>query len=95
LLDVIAELAKRHIDYAAFTRAIDVPFKGSSMRVIGREDFIAMKVFAGGPQDLVDASNAIDIDPESLDQSLMQRLAKRYGKSAASALEKLLAEKTP
>ena len=47
------------MEVAAFSRAIDVPIMGETLRVIGREDFIAMKVFAGGPQDLNDAERAI------------------------------------
>ncbi len=39
----------------AFSRAIDVPFRGATLKFIGLEDFIAMKAFAGG-MDLVDAA---------------------------------------
>jgi hypothetical protein len=80
----------RGLEAAAFTRAVAVPFKGASLRVIGREDFIAMKVFAGGPQDLADAAAAFAVAPESLDMPLLRRLAKRYGRDASDALEKLL-----
>jgi hypothetical protein len=45
---------------------MDVPFQGASLRVIGREDFIAMKVFAGGRQDLADARNALSIAGDSM-----------------------------
>lgn len=40
----------RGLEAEAFLRAIDVPFVGEVLRVVGREDFIAMKLFAGGPQ---------------------------------------------
>ena len=73
-------------------RAIDVSFEGTALRVIGQEDFIAMKAFAGGPQDLVDAVNAVGIAGESLDVDLVKRLAKRYGREAVSNLEKILGE---
>ena len=42
----------RGLEAEAFSRAIDVPFMGAVLRVARREDFIAMKVFAGGPQNL-------------------------------------------
>jgi hypothetical protein len=38
----------RGLEAEAFLRAIDVPFVGEVLRVVGREDFIAMKLFAGG-----------------------------------------------
>jgi hypothetical protein len=82
----------RGLELAAFERTVKVPFKGTSLRVIGREDFIAMKVFAGGPQDLADAHAAINTAPQSLDLLLLRRLAHRYGRDASAALEKLLAD---
>jgi hypothetical protein len=80
----------RGLETEAFSRAIDVPFQGASLRVIGREDFVAMKAFAGGPQDMADAQNAVSIAGESLDVVLLERLVKRYGREAAKNLEKLL-----
>jgi predicted nucleotidyltransferase len=80
----------RGLETEAFSRAIDVPFQGASLRVIGREDFVAMKAFAGGPQDMADARNALSIAGESLDVVLLERLVKRYGREAAENLQKLL-----
>jgi len=82
----------RGLEAEAFVRAIDVSFEGAVLRVISQEDFIAMKAFAGGPQDLVDAVNAVGIAGESLDVDLVKRLAKRYGREAVSNLEKILGE---
>ncbi len=56
-VDLLAGL--RGLDPNSFSRTIAVPFHGDSIRVIGCEDFIAMKCFAGGPQDLVDAREAL------------------------------------
>jgi hypothetical protein len=80
----------RGLDQAAFSRTIEVPFAGMRLRVIGREDFIAMKVFAGGPQDIVDARNAIDMSSEFLDLDLLRKLALQFGPAAAATLETLL-----
>lgn len=52
-VDVLVGL--RGLDAQAFSRTLQVPFHGSTLDFIGREDFIAMKVFAGGPIDLQDA----------------------------------------
>ncbi len=35
----------RGLDPQVFSRAVDVPFSGDTLRVVGREDFIAMKCF--------------------------------------------------
>lgn len=83
----------RGLEPEAFERAITVPFQGETLRVIGREDFIAMKAFAGGPQDLADARNVLAAAADALDLPLVRRLAARYGRAAAAALEALLAER--
>jgi hypothetical protein len=71
-------------------RATVVPFKGGALRVIGREDFIAMKVFEDGPQDLADAAAAFAAVLESLDMPLLRQFATRYGRDASITLKKLL-----
>ncbi len=80
----------RGMDPAAFARARNVTFFGESLSVVGREDFIAMKVFAGGPQDLADARQAMDFDRDAWDLDLLQRLAARFGPETSSNLAKLL-----
>jgi hypothetical protein len=80
----------RGLEREALSRTIDVPFVGEVLRVIGREDFIAMKVFAGGPQDIIDAGSAIATAGESLDLPLLRRLATRFGRTTSRALDKLL-----
>lgn len=87
-VDLLAGL--RGFDTAAFSRAMTVPFLDSSLRVLGREDFIAMKCFAGGPQDVADARHAIKVASEPLDIDLVRRLSRRFGRPAADALEQVL-----
>jgi hypothetical protein len=58
--------------------------------VIGLEDFIAMKCFAGGPQDIADARNALKAAQEPIDIDLVRRLSKRFGRSAADVLDQVL-----
>ena len=88
-VDLLAGL--RGLDNEAFSRAITVPFLGSSLRVIGREDFIAMKCFAGGPLDLADARGALKGTKEPIDLDLLRRLTRRFGRPAADAFEQVLA----
>lgn len=81
----------RGMEPAAFTRVVEIPFQGETVKFIGPEDFIAMKVFAGGPLDVVDARRAILARGESLNRDLLRRLAANYGPGAVAALERALA----
>jgi len=76
------------LDVVDVLRAEKVALQGSPLRFIGREDFIAMKVYAGGPVDLQDAENAIATRPDTLDLELVRRLAGRFGHG--ESLERLL-----
>jgi hypothetical protein len=87
-VDVLVGL--RGLDPEAFSRTIEVPFHGGRLDFIGREDLIAMKVFAGGPIDLLDAQRAVAADPDSLDLALLRRLATGFGKAASASLESIL-----
>ena len=37
------------MDPHLFSRTLEIPFGGQTLQIAGREDFIAMKCFAGGP----------------------------------------------
>lgn len=80
----------RGLESEAFARAVEVRFQGEVLRIIGREDFVAMKLFAGGPQDLADARHAVAVGRESLDMDLLRRLSKGYGRATLAALDRLL-----
>lgn len=87
-VDLLAGL--RGLDPDAFKRTITLSLSGAPLRIIGREDFIAMKCFAGGPQDLADAEEAIRSANSPVDLDLVRRLARRFGRPAADALEQVL-----
>jgi predicted nucleotidyltransferase len=78
----------RGLDPEALSRAVDIPFGGETIRVASCEDFIAMKCFAGAPQDLEDARIALQA-VEQIDLDLLRRLTRRFGRPAADALELL------
>jgi predicted nucleotidyltransferase len=82
----------RGLDPKTFERCVEVPFSGATLRVVGREDFIAMKCFAGGPQDMADARLALLSAQAPVDLDLVRRLARGFGRAAADALEHLLAQ---
>ena len=64
------------------------------LAIVSREDFIAMKAFAGGPVDLADARAVIDLDRESLDLELLRRLARRQSLSGMPALRSTSAQRS-
>jgi hypothetical protein len=80
----------RGLDPQAFSRTVAVPFKGEALRIIGREDFIAMKCFAGGPQDVADAQVALRSTQDPIDLDLLRRVTRRFGRAAADILEQVL-----
>jgi len=81
----------RGMDPAIFSRAVEVPFMGVNLRIVGREDFIAMKCFAGGPQDILDGQSAYRSAPGPVDLDLLRAVARRFGRDAADQLEQVLA----
>lgn len=85
-------LGLRGLGADAYSRVIVIPFQGSHLRVVGREDFIAMKLFAHGPQDLIDAEHALVGASEMPDLDLLRQLAAAYGPETLAALERMLAK---
>lgn len=80
----------RGMEEDAFTRTVTTRFMGRVIRLVCVEDFIAMKLFAGGPQDLNDAAGALKVSEGRVDRSLLKRLTKNYGRSALHNLDSLL-----
>jgi len=80
----------RGMDPELLDRTRQVRLAEAVLEVVGREDFIAMKAFAGGPVDLADARAVIDLDRGSLDLKLLRRLAQRFGRDAARIVEDLI-----
>jgi hypothetical protein len=90
-VDILAGL--RGLDPGAFARAITVSLRKKSLRVVGREDFIAMKCFAGGLQDILDARTVLQAGSDRpIDIDLLRRLAARFGRPAQDQLAKLLGD---
>jgi hypothetical protein len=80
----------RGLDPQAFARSITIAFRRSTLRIIGREDFIAMKCFAGGPQDIADVREVLNAADAPIDLDLLRRITRRFGRPAADALEQIL-----
>jgi hypothetical protein len=75
-----------------FSRTVEIPFLGVSLRIVGREDFIAMKCFAGGPQDIVDARSAYRSAQGPVNLDLLRTVTRRFSRDAADKLEQVLAK---
>jgi hypothetical protein len=87
-VDLLAGL--KGLDPDAFSRLVTVPFQGGSIPVISKEDFIAMKCFAGGPQDIADAQIALQLGDAPVNLDLLRRITRRFGRAATDALEGLM-----
>jgi hypothetical protein len=82
----------RGMDSDAAARTVPASLLDSSLRIMGAEDLVAMKVFAGGPQDLIDVRGILQVSGERLDMDLLRKLARRYGADAVRTLDSLLNE---
>ena len=82
----------RNMDPGIFSRTLQYEFRDETLHIVGREDFIAMKCFAGSPQDLIDASAAYHEALGPVDLDLLRTVTRRFGREAADRLEKILAE---
>ncbi|MGA9852118.1 MAG: DUF6036 family nucleotidyltransferase [Gammaproteobacteria bacterium] len=80
----------RNMDPEIFSRTLEVEFRDEKLRIVGREDFIAMKCFAGGPQDFLDARSAYQAASGPLDLDLLRTVTRRFGREAADRLEEIL-----
>jgi hypothetical protein len=87
-VDLLAGL--RGLDPEAFSRLLTVSFQGGTLPVISREDFIAMKCFARGPQDIADARVALRPRDAQVNIELLRRVTRRFGRPATDVLEGLL-----
>ena len=81
----------RGMDPALFSRTVEVPFLGANILIVGREDFIAMKCFAGGTQDVLDAQSAFRSALRPVDVDLLRTVTRRFGRDAADNLERVVA----
>jgi hypothetical protein len=91
-VDLLAGL--RGLDPGIYERALHMPIGGltSSLHVASCEDLLAMKLFAGGPTDLVDARRVFAVSGSILDRELLRRLVTRYGRETVVRFEQLLTE---
>ena len=83
-------LGIRGMDPDAAHRCVSSAFFGSTVRIIGAEDLIGMKIFAGGSQDLQDVRGILQVSRERLNPDLLRQVARLYGADVAATLDELL-----
>lgn len=88
-------LGLRRLDPAAASRTVTAEHQGTPLRFIGLEDLAAMKLYAGGPQDLEDTRQLLAAAGKDLDLDLLRRLASRFGSEERRTLDTLLAGRFP
>ncbi len=76
-----------------FSRTVKTEFMGAQIQLIGIEDFIALKIFAGSQKDLNDIVGVLKISYNRINLVLLKDLVRNYGKNALSQLESLLRDK--
>jgi hypothetical protein len=81
----------RNMDPDVLSRTLEINFRDQKLRIVGREDFIAMKCYAGGPQDIIDARSAYRAAPGPIDLDLLRTVTRRFGREAADTLQEVLA----
>lgn len=80
----------RRMDPGIGARVVEAEWEGTRVRFVGREDLVAVKVFAGSGQDLEDVRRLIEVSKETLDRDLVLELAGRFGKRCRGSVERLL-----
>ena len=88
-------LGVRGMDAGAAGRCLRTTLLSVPVQMIGVEDLIAMKLFAGGIQDLEDVRGILEVSRDRADVPLMQRLAEQYGKDVREKLDRLLGGEQP
>ena len=76
----------------AFSRTVSVTLLGCEIQLVGLNDLIAMKLFAGGPLDQEDVRGILNVARSQVDWNLVRRLSSRYGEETLSLLEQMLRE---
>ena len=82
----------RGMDPEAPGRCVSSVLLDTPIRIMGAEDLVAMKIFAGGPVDLVDIRGIFHVSGKSLNIDLLRKNVRRYGHQASETLTTLLAE---
>jgi hypothetical protein len=62
----------------------------AQIKIVCVEDFIAMKIFAGGPRDIEDVQGVLEVSFEKIDFISLRKITKNYGKKELKTPESIL-----
>lgn len=79
----------RGVGEEVFSRTVEAKVAGKPVRLVGVEDFIAMKIFAGSPKDIADVAGVLKVSGKKINKALLKKLVQGYGKAASRKLESL------
>jgi hypothetical protein len=85
-------LGVRGMDPNAIHRCVPAHIADAFPRVIGPEDLIGMKLFAGGPQDMIDVRGILQVSRDRLNLDLLHHVTRLYGTDVVQKLDALLEE---
>lgn len=73
-----------------FGRTQQAQFMGASIKIISLEDFIALKIFAGGPKDIQDVMGVVRVSGQKINLDFLKQLTAGYGTDSIERLNLLL-----
>lgn len=73
-----------------YDRVISTSFMKRTIKIIGVEDLIAMKVYAGSAKDIQDVIGIVQVSARRINRRLLKQLTGQYGKKELAKLGKIL-----
>lgn len=83
-------LGIRGVGEDVFSRVVNAQFMDASINIVGIEDFIVMKIFAGGLKDIADVNGVLAVSKEKVDLPLLKNLISKHTPKEQEQLGKLL-----
>jgi len=83
-------LGIRGMSEEVFDRVEVATFMDTRIKIVGLEDFIAMKIFAGSPKDIADIVGVLEVSGEKVKTPLLREIVSIYGSAELKKLEGLL-----
>ena len=75
-----------------FHRVEKAQFMGASIKMVGLEDFIALKIFAGSPKDTQDVIGVLQVSGRKINFDFLKKLTAGYGSGCLERLQAILQE---
>ena len=73
-----------------FDRIMTASFLKNKVKIVGIEDFIAMKIFAGNAKDIQDVIGVFQVSVKKINIPLLKKLTLNYGKKELNKLEGIM-----